>query len=220
MTRRCQPVNCFLMETPEHIARQRFLAGHPALDLVNSGAGEGGPELIECLHGYADVVAWAYRAEIVTEELADRLLVQAGKRPDEAAEVFARCLETRGEIDRIFRALAAGTPPPPDAVRHLRDAETEALSHAELAGDDGRFSWTWIDAMDLGVVLWPVVHAATELLTSEALDRVKLCAGCPWLFFDASKNHSRRWCAMDDGCGSEAKMRNYIARRAARQRAR
>lgn len=207
------------METPEHVARHRYLGGHPALEFVNSAEAEGDDKPIELLRAYTNVVAWAQRGQIVSEEFADALVAQARRRPAEAAEVLARAVEIRADIDRIFRAVAMGASPPADAVHHLRDAATDALSHAELAGDDGRFTWAWTDATDLAGVLWPVVHAAEQLLTSDALDRVKVCAGCPWLFLDASKNHSRRWCSMDDGCGAEAKMRNYVARRAARKKA-
>src|SRR5215217_60996 len=57
---------------------------------------------------------------------------------------------------------------------------------------------------------WPVAHAATELLTSDGLDRLKLCVGCYWLFLDASRNRSRRWCAMEV-CGTHEKARRYVS---------
>jgi predicted RNA-binding Zn ribbon-like protein len=56
------------------------------------------------------------------------------------------------------------------------------------------------------------------LLVEGDLARVKACPGpandCGWLFYDTSKNASRRWCSME-GCGSVAKMRHYRARRQA-----
>jgi predicted RNA-binding Zn ribbon-like protein len=70
-------------------------------------------------------------------------------------------------------------------------------------------------------MLWPVARSAADLLTSaEELARVGQCAddrGCGWLFFDTSRNHSRRWCAMKD-CGNRAKARRHYRRqRKARQ---
>jgi predicted RNA-binding Zn ribbon-like protein len=35
--------------------------------------------------------------------------------------------------------------------------------------------------------------------------------GCGWLFVDISKNHSRRWCDIND-CGNRAKQRRYQQR--------
>ncbi|WP_372443637.1 CGNR zinc finger domain-containing protein [Nucisporomicrobium flavum] len=63
--------------------------------------------------------------------------------------------------------------------------------------------------------LRPVVHAAVQLLTTGALDRIKRCGGCRFLFSDESKNRSRRWCSMDD-CGTAEKSRRYVAVRRAR----
>jgi predicted RNA-binding Zn ribbon-like protein len=102
----------------------------------------------------------------------------------------------------------------------LRPFALDALAHAELAPrelEEHRpvtFAPTWPEAEDLHAVLWPIAHAAVDLLTSAELSHVKHCAGCPWLFLDRSKNASRRWCAMND-CGTHAKIRRYVARRSA-----
>jgi predicted RNA-binding Zn ribbon-like protein len=51
-------------------------------------------------------------------------------------------------------------------------------------------------------------------MTSENYQRVGQCAdvdGCGWLFVDTSKNHSRRWCDIND-CGNRAKQRRYQKR--------
>ena len=77
--------------------------------------------------------------------------------------------------------------------------------------------WTWPNTDDLSSVLHPIAAAAAELLTSDQLSRIKRCARCPWLFLDNSKNHSRRWCDMND-CGRAQKIERYLARRAAAQR--
>ncbi len=65
-------------------------------------------------------------------------------------------------------------------------------------------------------ILWSVAHSATELLTSGPLERAKGWAGCNWLFVDESRNKSRRWCMMEK-CGTQEKMRRYVARRAAKR---
>jgi predicted RNA-binding Zn ribbon-like protein len=79
------------------------------------------------------------------------------------------------------------------------------------------FSWDWSDEEELVSVLWPVVHAAMELLTSDALLRVKRCGRCSWLFLDGTKNRSRRWCSME-GCGTQEKSQRFVERRRAGRR--
>ncbi len=85
-----------------------------------------------------------------------------------------------------------------------------------IATTDG-FDLTWTeDTQDFARVIWPVARSATYLVLTEDPHRVKQCSGadggCGWLFYDESKNGSRRWCSME-GCGSHAKMRRYRARK-------
>lgn len=66
----------------------------------------------------------------------------------------------------------------------------------------------------------PIRRALTELIitwtylaiTGEIL-RIKKCAehNCGWVFWDSSKNHSRRWCSMQI-CGNRNKARTYLTR--------
>ena len=63
-------------------------------------------------------------------------------------------------------------------------------------------------------IFWPIAHSAVDLLTSEDIDRVGQCGddrGCGWLFFDTNRNHSRRWCRMED-CGNRAKAHRHYHR--------
>jgi predicted RNA-binding Zn ribbon-like protein len=62
-------------------------------------------------------------------------------------------------------------------------------------------------------ILWTVARSAAELLTSDHLGAVRVCAGsgCGWLFLDLSRNRSRRWCAMSD-CGNREKARRHYQR--------
>jgi len=62
----------------------------------------------------------------------------------------------------------------------------------------------------LGQIVAMVVQAAAD----GTLCRLKACdePACRWAFFDASKNHSGRWCSMTV-CGSRAKARSYRKRR-------
>ncbi len=83
------------------------------------------------------------------------------------------------------------------------------------AGASYRLGWVPVTGTEaLGRAMWPLARSAVELLTSPALERLKLCEAddCGWLFVDASRNRSRRWCDMS-GCGNLAKVRRFRARR-------
>jgi|SRR5215210_626966 len=206
------------METPDHISALRLVGGNLALDFANTteGTPEGEIEQ-EHLLGYEDLAFWGYRVGLLSGEDVERLLRKCRERRAEADAVLARALRFRKDLYGLFRAVAEGNDPSAEGVEALRRFECEALSRAKLAQSGGGFAWKWAVGDELAGVLWPVAHAATELLTSGPLGRVKGCAGCNWLFVDESRNKSRRWCSMED-CGTHAKMRRYVARRAAKRK--
>ncbi|HEU4487849.1 MAG TPA: ABATE domain-containing protein [Actinomycetota bacterium] len=205
------------MKTPDYIATQRLLGGHPVLDFVNSGRGEGADVPFECLRRYEDLVAWSHQAGLLGESASRRLLREAQVRPSEAKAIYGRALELRSALGGVFRALAQGRRPPSSCLDALREGYGDALAHARLQPTTDGVMWTWPDGDDLGRMIWPILHEAIDLMTKGEVDRVKKCPGCEWLFIDVSKNRSRRWCTMEQGCGTDAKMRRYIARRAAKR---
>lgn len=58
-----------------------------------------------------------------------------------------------------------------------------------------------------------LADVATGRITG-SWDRLKMCSEqtCSWVFHDASRNRSRRWCSMEV-CGNRAKTRAYRERR-------
>jgi predicted RNA-binding Zn ribbon-like protein len=203
------------METVNDVSRMRIVGGDLALDYVNTRSGPpAGQADDDVLHGYEDLVAWACHVGVVTEPEAARLGRHARTEPAAARDLFQRALHVRDYLDELFRTAATGGRPSGRHLTRLRDDTAEALAHAQLVPWDGHYRWRWTDHQDLGRPLWPIVHAAAELLTAGPLERIKTCAGCRFIFVDESKNRSRRWCSMED-CGTAAKIRRYTARRAA-----
>ncbi|MEU0077587.1 ABATE domain-containing protein [Micromonospora tulbaghiae] len=203
------------METSEGVTRLRLVGGNLALDFVNTRTGPpvGSPD-DDVLTGYPELVAWSVYAGALSEPEAEALRRLSHDDPAGAQTAFARSLRIRDDLDDVFRAVAADRSPGTSVLARVRDDEADALGHARL--DQGRtFGWTWRDDQTLARPLRPVVHAAVQLLTTGALDRIKGCGGCRFLFHDESKNRSRRWCSMDD-CGTSEKMRRYVAARRTR----
>jgi predicted RNA-binding Zn ribbon-like protein len=196
----------------------RLVGGALCLDFANTVGGRGGDPPDEYLFGYADLVAWGQYVGMLSEDQAARLRATAERRPEEAAEVFGTALRLRDTLYRAFSAAARGEVPRRTDLDALGRAYGEAMAHARLAPSDGQIGWSWAEHSGaLARVLWPVARSAVELLTSDALGRVKECPGatgpCTWLFVDTSKNAVRRWCSMAEGCGGVAKARRRTARR-------
>jgi predicted RNA-binding Zn ribbon-like protein len=157
----------------------------------------------------------------VISEREARSLRAAARRDDKAARrALRRATELRELIDAIFRPLSDGQDPPRELLDRLRDAERAALAHAHLVPDGapgarGAMTWSWAPPEELTDPLRPIVHAAVELLTEGPLDRLKTCGNCRWLFLDQSRNHSRRWCSMEE-CGIQMKHARFVERRRSR----
>ncbi|HLL50378.1 MAG TPA: CGNR zinc finger domain-containing protein, partial [Thermomicrobiales bacterium] len=141
-----------------------------------------------------------------------------GADESQAQAALDQALALRATMHRVFLAIAVGNDPEPVDLERLRHAYTDAMSEAILVATEERFAWDWpSDAPHLEQPLWPVVRSAIRLLTQGDLSRIKVCEnpyGCGWLFYDSSKNGSRRWCSME-GCGSQIKMRRQYAKRRA-----
>jgi predicted RNA-binding Zn ribbon-like protein len=166
----------------------RLVGGDVAVDFVNTLDADvpGGDHLTT----YAAFGAWC-----------DRVGLSAG------ASTLSDVRTVRARVDVVLRSLATGHAPQPEALAALRDRERDALGRAVLRPG----GWQW----PAGSALDELVHAAVELVRSDAHHRLRLCANCTWLFLDLSRNHSRRWCSMES-CGTQVKIRRLTERRRAR----
>lgn len=205
--------------------------GWLCLDFINTVEPRTGPVHRDWLTGYPDLVEWARHAGL-DEADAALLLRAAADRPAAAQAAFRAAIELREAVFRLFRAIADGTEPATPDLDGLRDAFVTATGHGRLSPGSTGFEWSWDAAVPAGTAgdasgdrldrpWWPVAASAVDLLTRGPLDRVKRCpvedGGCSWLFIDATKNRSRRWCSMED-CGSQVKARRQTDRRRATRR--
>jgi predicted RNA-binding Zn ribbon-like protein len=186
-------------------------AGHPALELVNTldwRFRDEGPE--ELLASYNDLLHFAAQSGILdareTRALqrdtpttkAERVLAQGRELREAAAQAFYSALDDRKPAAAVLAKLEAG-------FKAAREKQS-------LIGADSGLRWEWKETVP-ELPLWRLALQTEELLTSERLDMVRACANpeCRWLFLDASRNHSRRWCEMSI-CGNRMKARRFKQR--------
>jgi len=120
-----------------------------------------------------------------------------------------RAPELRDALFEIFAAEARGRRAPRRALRALDEKLSASYRQPQLERKVVRYELTWESNARMG----EIVRSTVELLTSDHLGRLRLCAAddCNWVFLDYSKNGSRRWCDMNV-CGNRAKARRYYAR--------
>lgn len=185
------------------------------LDFANTLEDRAADAPRELLTTYSDLIAWAEQALVVTSGQARELLAEAERHKGRAEEVLWHARDWREALYRIFLALAEGGEPEGDDLRLLNAALSRAMVHACIVPAEDGFAWRWdIEPSALDWPLWPVMRSAADILTSEEVHTLRVCAAddCNWLFLDTSKNQSRRWCNMKT-CGNRAKARKHHERK-------
>ncbi|MGD9676587.1 MAG: ABATE domain-containing protein, partial [Candidatus Bipolaricaulia bacterium] len=194
-----------------------LIGGALCLDFANTSGWRPDPQGEEYLRDYEDLLVWLERAGAL-DGAAVRALARAGKAdPEKAKAVHHRAIELREAMYRIFSAVAAGRRVGTNDVDLLNRIVDDAYRHLRLVPRGAGFAWEWFGVSGAPELpLWKVARSAADLLASSELVRVRECSGdrCDWLFLDASKNRSRRWCDMAN-CGNRAKARRHYERRRA-----
>lgn len=194
----------------------RLIGGWLCLDFANTLGMHASVQPREFLRTYFDLVEWSLHAGIISEHDKHRLFHKAENNPVESERVLRRSLMLRELIYRIFSSIAMKSPPEKEDLAAFNKYLSKIMALSRLEPTESGFEWHISGNKDsLDWMLNPIIRSAFMLLTSDELNRVKMCAdegGCGWLFVDSSKNRSRRWCDMSD-CGNRAKTKRYYHRK-------
>ena len=193
-----------------------FDAGRLPLDFANTAEWHASHQPLEMLETYPDLVAWSEDAQLLNKSEANHLLVNAEAAPKDAAKALKKVVAIRDVIYRIMSAIATGETPRESDLNKFNIALTAGFKKTRISATSEGFEWTW-DKSDQAFdqILWPVLRSTAELLTSQEIKQVGQCAddrGCGYLFYDTSRNHSRRWCSMES-CGNRAKAKRHYKRK-------
>jgi predicted RNA-binding Zn ribbon-like protein len=183
-----------MVPTPE------FTQQSPWLDLVNSQSWDGFGRLTDYLRDPVWVrqflAYWRVRPPDAIAsafvELSDYRVVLRG-----VAERVARTGSlVAGDIPKLNAALAA-----PAYRRVVRRSDALSLELAPVHAD-----WAWLRSQ---------LAASLVIDAQDRPNRTKICPnpGCRWVFVDATKGNTRRWCN-DRRCGNRDRVRRARARQA------
>ena len=193
----------------------KLVAGELCLDFANTVDWHASNSPQEQLKDYSSLVSWSREVGVLDNSGERRLRREAEENPVAARKALKRAITLREALYRTFVSLVHGQPIDASDLELLNNAVAKAHHHLRLVSARNDFDWEWAGKpQDLQQMLWPIVRSAADLLTSDRRSRLGQCAddrGCGWLFLDASKNRSRRWCDMGD-CGNRAKARRHYQR--------
>ena len=200
------------MQIPKKLDSVRFqlVAGHPALDLVNTLDWRFRPfGSEELLNSYEDLLRFTEQCGLIMPAEVGEF---ATSTPVKKRRSVSSTKELRECLASICYAITDGQAPPIEGVRALSAFARTVRRSERLQWGDGRMQWKTggdrVNAPD--APFRRLVSTALELLTSEKIDQLRACSNleCRWLFLDGSKNKGRRWCDMKL-CGNRIKSRRY-----------
>jgi len=185
--------------------RALFLAGHPALDFLNTRMRVNG-ELVDFLQRDEDVLRWLERAGFRVARI----------RPDTAPMSLVDAARTLREgIRSLVEKRRAGRRGDPSVLNRFL---AQAQSHPRLVWNKPRSpTIDRVRRQDTPAgILGPVAEAAADLLATADFTLVKRCEDetCVLWFSDQTKSHHRRWCS-PALCGNRHKVAAYRKRRRA-----
>ncbi len=179
------------------------------LDYVNTRYWRGSETATETLGDTAALAAWLGREGGAPASWASVLARMAQDEPAAAQRLFERAIDLRETIHRLLVARATGEKVQARDIALLNEALAQAPSRERLDGHSS--GWTVPRAAaSAETLLAPVLWSAADLLLQGDAARIRQCANekCRWVFVDASKAGSRRWCTMNS-CGNRAKAQRH-----------
>lgn len=200
------------MSQPQTKTHFDLSGGNLALNFANTVSDRASANAREKLTDYNRLVFFGIDSGVLTR--VDRLFALAGESPGLGKSALQKAVQFREALYAIFSAVVEHRTIPGNALTHLNLMLQEAAEHGRLVYRDRRFVWEWMH-MDsyLDSLLWPIARAAADLLMSDEIQNVRICAAkdCGWLFVDRTKNRRRRWCDMKV-CGNRVKARRHYQR--------
>jgi predicted RNA-binding Zn ribbon-like protein len=159
------------------------------------------------LHSAENFIKWASSTGIINKRQALKMQSQSNAALNQQMkEVFS----IRKELYLILTAFAFEKKTDASVIRKLDILFHKIVKTRHI--DTGNCEWVWDEPATLPEVLNPVIWNAVYVITELDHSRIKHCDTCNWLFYDKTKNKSRRWCDMDD-CGSRDKALRYYHRK-------
>jgi len=133
-----------------------------------------------------------------------------------AAEVRAALKDLRRRIRAIVDRMATRRRVGPELYAELNAVLAAAPSVRRLERAGRGYAFPLVPARPgLAAVIGEIAAGFGETLAHGDPERIKICDNrdCRWVFYDRSKNRSRRWCEGNTGCGNLMKVRRFRAKR-------
>lgn len=183
-----------------------------SLDFINTKIIENG-ELKDLLTDFTDLAAWAAATDLLEKSKAERL-IDEWTDSAEINDAFARAIDFREVLREMVANLSGGKTVSKRAIAAINGEIQNQSGSIEIRKTENGFEKSFrADFREPRQLLAPVAESAADLLCYGNPARLRKCENpeCVLYFYDATKNHSRRWCSMSI-CGNRHKAAAFYRR--------
>lgn len=182
-------------------------AGRLCLDFVNTFCFRLGAPL-ELLGSVEMLDQWLASAERLYGKRIDAPWVAA-----DGEGSLRRALELRTALLEIVTSVRENLPPSPDALDVVNAVLRAMPTSPQLGFGEGGFQASAHAAQMKDAWLWEIAKDAAEFFPTADPGLLRQCEHetCIRVFYDTTKNHTRRWCV--EKCGSRVKAAAYYRRK-------
>ena len=190
-----------------------LVGNHRCLDFVNTELIEQGRR-VDRLQDFADLVGWLEQVQVLSVAQAKQILRRWGQT-SKGAGALAEARAFRRVLREMAEGIVHGKRPSALVLNKINALLRHRTADVALVrtrhGFERRVSFQPRDPIHL---LVPVAESASDLLCHGDLSLILKCENprCILYFYDATKNHGRRWCSMTV-CGNRMKVAAHYRRR-------
>ena len=191
------------LDPQKYSGTYKLIGGELSLDFINTISYPGTSRSHDWLDPAKNFILWAEAAGIVVSK---QLL---GLSNEKLEAEMPRIRQTRKILSEVLKPFAFGKQPSAVSIKKLNLLLPEACAYRYI--DKNGYQWKWARPTSLFGLAAPVIWNAAYVITELDHSRLGYCGGCDWLFYDSTRNRSRKWCDMED-CGSRDKALRYYHR--------
>lgn len=204
-----------------------LIGGGLVIDFVNTTNGrrpDGNTKYKnENINNFEDLLKWSSRVGLISNDVyfsLERKLIQGQKNTEntQTNNILNDILIFREKIYSLLYKITLDKKIATEDYDFLNICNSKLLSYKTLSYQNNSFSWEFIEPIDLPsfyrYFIGELTFQTIQLIISPGVKKIKICSSlsCDWLFFDTSKNSTRRWCIMSV-CGNREKAAKIFRKR-------
>ncbi len=206
-------VNNSLLNPGTYKGTYKLIGGSLCLDFSNTISFRNKTNPHEWLDSIENLISWCEITETLNKSQIGFLHKELLQKDEKTKANWSFLREFREVIYKTFSAIAESKNPSKKDISFINEIAKQKCSWQELQIKDNQIQIS--PSQELSAyehLIYKIYNSTIETLTQFQAKRIKKCSACQWLFYDTSKNSSRKWCVMED-CGNRDKVNRFNKRK-------